>query len=98
MLARSHVRRRLLAAAAMSVTLCSCVDGIEEERSRIGDVIQDCVVPLSAHVSGWGAPVSLEYPDGSAWLWDSVALDDGSQVRNVLALVHSASAACAGQF
>jgi hypothetical protein len=89
---------RFTPAAAMAVLLGSCVTALDEEESRLGELMRDCVVPLPAGVAGWGAPVSLEYPAGSVWIWGSVILEDGSESRNVMALVRTAAEACAGGF
>jgi hypothetical protein len=97
MVASRLVLRRVCAAAGLAVFLASCVDTIDEEHSRIGDVVQDCVVPFPAGVADWGAPVSLEQADGSIWVWDSLTLQDGKSIRNAFGLVRTAADACAGR-
>jgi hypothetical protein len=62
-----------------------------------GELVRDCVVPLPAPVVSISAPVSLEYPDGSLWVFESASLADGTEVRGVAALVRSAEAACTGE-
>lgn len=89
---------RVRLAAGVALFLCGCVETIDEEHSRIGDLLRDCVVPLPAGVSSWGAPVSLEYADGSVWIFESATLEDGADLRNVFALVPTADAACTGSF
>jgi len=75
--------------------LSGCVHGIEEQQSRAGDLLRDCVVPAPAGVAELGAPSALEYPDGSLWIWSSVALVGGQVVYNVSAFLDDAAALCA---
>ncbi len=62
----------------------ACVIAMDEEHldNRIGSVVGDCVVPLADR----GAPRSLDYPDGSLWIFDD----------NRTVFVASPAAACAG--
>ncbi len=96
MRAFSLVPGRSFAAGALAVLLGACAVAIDEEHSRLGNVLQDCVVPLPGGVASWGAPVSLEHTDGSVWIWDSLTLQDGSGIRNAFALLRTAGDACAG--
>jgi len=75
---------RTLACVALVACLPACVVEIDEEHpaSRVGAVVDDCLVPLADR----GAPRSLDYPDGSLWIFD----DNGT------AFVGDAAAACAG--
>lgn len=73
------------------------LDQEQPDRSRVGEVVEDCVVPLAAELGSWGAPVSLEYPDRSLWIWPEATVADGTVVRNVGALVYSAAGACRGE-
>jgi hypothetical protein len=60
------------------LVMAGCVHSIEEDASTVGVLVRDCVVSETL-----GAPVSLEYPDRSLWLWS-----DGA------AFVVSAESAC----
>ncbi|HEX5100921.1 MAG TPA: hypothetical protein VFV94_15530 [Polyangiaceae bacterium] len=73
-----------------------CIDPLGQAETRVGEVLGDCVVPVPPGVSSWSAPVSLEYPGHSLWIWDSVTLDDGRVVTNVAAEVSRAASACDG--
>jgi len=86
------VRRHLL---VMLVALTSaCIHHIEEETSAVGELTSDCVVPVPDGVRGLGAPVSLEYSDGSLWIWRSLELAGGQIVPNASASVSDANEAC----
>jgi hypothetical protein len=86
------VQRRLL---VVLVALASaCIDHIDEEASSVGQLISDCVVPVPDGVRSLDAPVSLEYTDGSLWIWRSLELADGQIVRNASAFVSDATQAC----
>ena len=84
----------------LAVVLCTgCVWNLDEEslgRSRLGRVVGDCIVPRPAELSGWGAPVSVEFPDRSLWIWEEVTTATGTSVRNVGAFVADPDDACAG--
>jgi len=71
-----------------------CIRTIEQENSQIGELERDCVVPLPKGTKALGAPVGLEYPDGSRWIWDGVELEDGRFIANVSAFFASADAVC----
>ncbi len=79
----------------VALTACGCVHHISEEESTVGEKTHECVVPKVAGVRELGAPVSLEYPDASLWIWDSLTTDDGNVVANASARVTSSSAVCA---
>ncbi|MBI5490882.1 MAG: hypothetical protein HY905_26355 [Deltaproteobacteria bacterium] len=86
--------------AAATVLCGGCVWELGEElagRSRLGEVVGDCVVPMPAELEAWGAPVSVEYPDRSLWIWVEATAADGSALRNVGAFVSSVEAACRGE-
>jgi hypothetical protein len=88
-----------IAWAASIVLAGGCVTALDEEhleRSRLGRVVEDCVVPPPAALSGWGAPVSVEYPDRSLWIWEEVETAGGDRIRNAAAFVTGAVAACSG--
>ena len=72
----------------------SCIDTIEQETSAVGQVTSDCVVPVPDGVRSLDAPVSLEYTDGSLWIWRSLELADGQIVPNASAFVSDATQAC----
>src|SRR6185503_13581491 len=57
---------RSLALAALCAA--GCIHAIEEDESTVGVVVRDCRVPGEL-----GAPVSLEYPDRSLWIWPDAA-------------------------
>jgi|GEM_PF-2269819 hypothetical protein len=73
----------------------SCIDTIDEKNSAVGQLTSDCVVPVPDGVRSLDAPVSLEYSDGSLWIWRSLELADGRIVPNASALVSDATQACA---
>jgi len=58
----------------VSALLCcaGCVETLDEHTSSIGEVIVDCVV-TGTDGRPLDAPVSLEYPDASLWLWENGA-------------------------
>lgn len=51
-------------------------------------------MPAPLGVPELAAPVSLEYPDASLWIWDSLTTDDGGVVANPSARVASHSDPC----
>lgn len=83
----------------MLVTASStgCVESLGEERSRIGTLVRDCVVPRPPGITRLGAPTSLEWPGESLWIWESFELDDGTLSSNAFARVRSADDACSGR-
>lgn len=85
----------------LGVATSGCVVHLGDERAGIarptdGTVAGDCVVPRPARLSSWGAPVSLDWPDGSLWIFPSVQTADGTEIRAAAAWVPSVEAACAG--
>lgn len=74
--------------------LAGCIHTLEEHESRVGDIERDCVIPIPAGVAELGAPTSIEFPDASMWIWESLVLADGSTVPNAAAWVR-ASDVCA---
>jgi hypothetical protein len=78
-----------------SVALAGCIHTIEEHESRVGDIVRDCVVPVPDGVVALGAPVSIELPDASLWIWESLTLTDGSTVANAAARMPRSGDACA---
>jgi hypothetical protein len=78
------MRRRVLPAPlVLSLAATGCIDTLDQEQSTLGERTRDCVVPLPEGVEELGAPVSLEYPGKSLWLWSNAA-----------AFVDQASALC----
>ncbi|MGC4094514.1 MAG: hypothetical protein QM756_42690 [Polyangiaceae bacterium] len=90
MLGRNAVRWFWLCQSA----LAGCITHIDDESSSIGRVERDCVVPSPAGVESLGAPVSLEYPDHSLWVWEALRLAAGRSVSTPSAIVESVAAAC----
>ena len=91
---------RIPCSVLATVLLAGCVWNLGEEqagRSRPGEVVDDCVVPMPEELDGWGAPSSLEYPDRSLWIWVEATAADGTAERNVGAFVSSAAGACRGE-
>jgi hypothetical protein len=78
-----------------ALALSGCVHRISEDESRVGEKTRDCIVPVAQGVSELGAPVSLDYPDASLWIWDSVIASDGTRVPNASARVSDGSVLCA---
>ncbi|MGB8298291.1 MAG: hypothetical protein WCG85_22950 [Polyangia bacterium] len=72
----------------------ACIDHIAEETSTVGELTSDCVVPVPDGVRSLAAPASLEYPDGSLWIWRSLDLADGQIVPNASAFVSDANQVC----
>lgn len=81
------------------VCMVGCVLELDEEHAGIapGEVVEDCVVPLPEGLASWGAPVSIEYPDRSLWIWTEVTTADGTPLRNIGAFVTDVGLACGGQ-
>ncbi len=77
----------------ISFALAGCIHTLDEHESRVGDIERDCVIPIPVGVVALGAPVSIELPDASIWIWESLAMTDGSTVTNVAARI-SRSSAC----
>ena len=78
-----------------SLALSACITHLEEEESAIGRVERDCLVPVPAGVERLGAPVSLEYPDHSLWIWDELPMENGGTAAAPSAVVASADEVCA---
>ncbi|MCX5859796.1 MAG: DUF4185 domain-containing protein [Proteobacteria bacterium] len=73
----------------------------ETSVSRLGAVTGDCVVPVPAGLEALGAPVSLEFAEGSLWVFGETSLTQPSAtgsdtIPNSAALVRSVDDACAG--
>lgn len=83
---------RFVLALALLLGLAAC--GEDGGAAVDGRVVSDCVVPLPEGVTDLGAPVALEYPEGSLWIFESLPLVGGGEVRNALAMVSSAEGAC----
>ncbi len=93
--------------AAMMLVLCFCagcgvVMDTESSVNRLGTVTGDCVVPVPSGLEALGAPVSLEFAEGSLWVFGETSLTQPSAtgsntIPNSAALVRSVSDACAGQ-
>ena len=81
----------------VSLWAMGCVKELGNDAPALGQVDHDCVVPLPEGVETWGAPVSIEYPDGSLWIWESVTLTGGETRHNVAAFVKSVDAVCNGE-
>lgn len=79
-----------------ALPMAACVTTIAEHDSPIGEIVRDCVVPPPADVAALDAPVSLEYPDRSLWLWEELPGTDGRPRRGVAAWVSSVEDGCAG--
>jgi hypothetical protein len=60
-----------------------------------GTVLRDCVLVPPSGFSDLGAPVALEYPEGSLWVFESLPREGGGELRNTLALVSDVDALCA---
>lgn len=88
----------LLSSVALLAAV-GCVNELGEEelgRSRLGYTLEECIVPAPVGIREWGAPVSLEHPTGSLWIWESLVLEDGTQLRNAAAFVKSVDQVCNG--
>jgi len=71
-----------------------CIETLDEEASAIGELVGDCAVPTPSDIQSLGAPASLEYPDGSLWIWEELETKTGELIPNVAAFVTSADEAC----
>lgn len=71
-----------------------CVTPAGQGEVRAGEIERDCVIPIPAGIRTLGAPVSIEYPDGSLWIWESLDLDDGSAIANPSARMLRVNDAC----
>ena len=87
---------RLAPHFVLALTLClpACIQSLDQEESRLGAVVDDCLVPVPAGVDDLAAPVTLEFEGGSVWIWESLTMADGSEVRSAFALVESAKQVC----
>jgi len=85
---------RVAALALVGLGGAGCVHPIDEETTSSGVLLRDCVVPVPGDIAALGAPVSLEYPEGSLWIWTVLALSNGSLALNASALVTSAAEVC----
>ncbi|MBK9036622.1 MAG: hypothetical protein IPL61_36130 [Myxococcales bacterium] len=72
-----------------------CITTIDEHTSPAGEVTRDCVVPPPPGVAALDAPVALEYPDRSLWLWEALPRTAGGEVAAPAAWVASVDEACA---
>jgi hypothetical protein len=93
--------RIALLCLAACVVLGGCVKELGEEklgRSTLGYTVDDCIIPVPSGLENLHAPVSIEYPDRSLWIWESVTLGTGTQVRTAAATVTSIDDACNGSF
>jgi hypothetical protein len=75
--------------------LAACIHTIDEHDSRVGDIERDCVIPTPAGIVELGAPVSIEFPDASLWIWESLATTDGATIHNAAARLLRVNDACA---
>jgi hypothetical protein len=92
-----------LAAALVAAVGSGCLVVMDDETParRAGEVVGDCVVPVPAGVAELGAPVSVELPEGSWWLFGETTLTaptaaGASTVPTFGALVRNVADACAG--
>jgi hypothetical protein len=44
---------------------------------RVGEVVNDCILPVPSGFMALSAPVSVEYSDRSLWLWEDLWLEGG---------------------
>lgn len=91
--------RIVLMCLAAGVTFGGCVHGLEEEklgRSTLGYTVDDCIIPVPSGLESLHAPVSIEYSDRSLWIWESVTLGTGTQIRVAAATVATVEDACNG--
>jgi hypothetical protein len=90
------LRRALLVVTLTVVTLAdlACVDVLGHAESEVGVLEGDCILPSPHDIPTLGAPVSLEYPDGSLWIWGLVERADGQLVESVAAFVESTGSVC----
>jgi len=84
----------LISMLALTAAASGCIDELGHEKSEVGELVRDCVVPPWAGVEKLTAPVSLEYPRGSLWIWDRLELTDGRSSTNLAAFVTSADELC----
>jgi hypothetical protein len=87
--------RRPLHVVLVVLSSGGCIVHLGDDESAIGHITRDCVVPVPDGVSALAAPVSLEYPTGSLWIWEELELANGGTVEGASAFVESAEAVCA---
>lgn len=87
------LHRVALGLCVLSAT--GCVRVLDEETSTSGRKIRDCEVPVPPGVVALGAPVSLEYEDGSLFVFGLVELEGGGLAQNAAAFVSDAADLCA---
>jgi hypothetical protein len=54
-----------------------CANDQGQEHLRLGEVISQCVVSPPAGIAELTAPISLEYPSGSLWIWGELGRREG---------------------
>lgn len=81
-------------AAALAIAGSGCVTLLEQHDSPVGELTDDCAVPVPAGLAALDAPVSLEYPDRSLWLWERLPRAGGGDAVGVAAWATSAAAVC----
>ena len=86
---------------ACLLPLASCIKHLGDEGLAIGvgQVERDCLVPVPPNVTGLGAPVSVEWPGRSLWLWEELTLkatptEPERRVPAAAAMVGDAGLAC----
>ncbi len=75
------MRRRVLPALlVLSLPATGCIDPIDQEQSTLGERTRRLPRAATGGVEELGAPVSLEYPGKSLWLWSDAAafVDDAA--------------------
>lgn len=72
----------------------ACIERLGEERSTLGSLQRDCRLPLPTGVTELGAPAALEYPNETLFVWQSLALEDGTVVKNAAARASDAAKLC----
>ena len=78
----------------LGMCIIGCIRTIDEEEVRIGVLERDCPVPDPPQVTTLGAPTSLEYPNGSLWIWEWLVTPQGGLLSNAAAFVKDANDVC----
>jgi hypothetical protein len=82
-------------AIVLPIALAGCVEHLEEDRTSVGRVTRDCIVPEPSGIAALGAPASVEHAASSLWIWQALATRDGGLVLNAYAAVGEAGELCA---
>jgi len=93
---RETPRSKLLQWSVLAIGFSSgaCIHDLGQDESTLGRLTLECAVPVPTEVRSLGAPVSLEYPNGSLWIWSVLATSEGGLAFGASAFVTDAEEVC----